>query len=103
MSAQHAPTPWTVYDAGSEGYPGIDAGWRSIVMFGSADEECGVRGDTHAEAEANARFIVRAVNCHDELLTHLIAAVDALEAFGVQNGGIPEMKAAIAKARGEVA
>lgn len=94
MSAQHTPTPWRVYDAGDENYPGIDAGWRSVVMFGNADEECGVRGDTREEAEANARFIVHAVNCHDELL----AALEQYASGYVDSGA--HARAVIAKALG---
>ena len=108
MTEQHTPTPWTVYDAADAYYPGIDAARRTVVVFGSADEECGVRGDTPEEAEANARFIVRAVNSHDEMLEALTLA----RTFMVDFEGLPEtdahnplriVDAAIAKARGEVA
>lgn len=85
MGAQHTPTPWTVYDAAEACYPGIDAARRTVVVFGNADEECGVRGDTPEEAEANARFIVHAVNCHDDLLEALEETWRVLRAAGLLN------------------
>lgn len=97
MSAQHTPTPWTVFNADEGCYPGIDAGWRTIVMFGSPDEDCGIRGDTPEEAEANARFIVHAVNCHDELLSALEQYASGLTDTGAR------ARAIIAKVRGDAA
>ena len=57
------------------------------------------------EAQANARFIVTACNCHDELLDSLCAAVARIELANQEGESIlsawlPDAKAAIAKAKG---
>ena len=69
MSAEHTPTPWSVFEAGKR--YGIDADMGvSIVLFQANDERHGdgVLGRTKDEAHANAEFIVRAVNAHDDLV-----------------------------------
>lgn len=47
----HTPGEWRVFDAEQ---PGIETGDFSIVVYGSQGEECGVRGNTPDEAQANA-------------------------------------------------
>lgn len=56
---QHTPGPWRVF-FGSRRYPGVEATGLSVVIFGREGEECGVRGDTHETALANARLIAAA-------------------------------------------
>lgn len=79
----HTPTPWTFDEHGGTFYvwgPG-----QAMVTDGDVDEGYvarmrGVgRGATVEEQRANAEFIVRACNAHEELLQALreIAAVDA--------------------------
>ena len=71
MNAAHTPTPWHVVTIdGSIG--SIEAEDGSPVA--QAQPRGTLRHPDHAERRANADFIVRAVNCHDDL-------VDALEAF----------------------
>lgn len=70
-TATHTPTPWIVFDASAR-YPGIDGqNDTTVVVHGYDGEACGVRGSVHATALANAAFIVRACNAHDELVAAL--------------------------------
>lgn len=59
---------WTVFDPDKEdGYPGIEAGDVSIVVYGSdVDDDAGVRGTELNEHDrwANAEFIVALVNAY---------------------------------------
>ena len=73
-TGRHTPTPWrygkkSLYFAEGIFGPkqnGRDANWI-------ADTDCG----NDKEREANAQFIVTAVNCHDEML----AALEQVTAF----------------------
>lgn len=100
MSAQHTPTPWSAEVGGGRGswIKGYTGEWTALSC-----------GDTDASAEANARFIVRAVNCHDELLAALegdIDWIDALSQMTIERDTamvrIRAHRALIAKARGTV-
>lgn len=78
----HTQTPWFIDGAGD-----VCSGALAIaIMPGCREAE---------EEAANAHVIMEAPN----LLRHLIGAVDALEAFGIRGGGIPEMKQCIARAK----
>lgn len=59
MTAQHTPTPWMYYENGSVGR---DKTPMYTIGFGIG----GMLGEV--VGEANAQFIVKAVNCHEELL-----------------------------------
>ena len=62
MSGKHTPVPWFV----GEGNFIEDEQGNTI-----ADPRCMNPTEDHEEMEANAEFIVRAVNCHDELVAQL--------------------------------
>lgn len=70
--SEYTPTPWEVYTVKDQ-YPGIEAlnGTFSIVVWGDSkiESDCGVQGRT--PEEANAEFIVRAVNSHEALVEAL--------------------------------
>lgn len=71
--SEHTPTPWKIYGGGmpATDWPGINTSDRTIVIWGNSSDdldEAGVRGKTVGEAIENARFIVTAVNCHEELV-----------------------------------
>jgi hypothetical protein len=77
---QHTPTPWKIFDAGHNAFhPGIEgADETTIVVHGREGEDCGIRGflkDTFRNdkelIDANAVFIVKAVNNHDALVEAL--------------------------------
>jgi hypothetical protein len=121
MSAQHSPTPWS-----------IDSRQKYLVTCGKPHVDrarvasC-ASYDNGSRAEANAAFIVRAVNAHDELVAALRPFASLLRHFdgrasrpttgpihsrasGDVDGGEPEAltvemlraaAAALAKATGE--
>lgn len=75
----HTPGPWWIFGSKDDErdeephyrrYPGIESESMSIVVFGEESQPTGVRGSEEV-ALANAAFIVRAVNAHDDLLKAL--------------------------------
>lgn len=66
--AEHTPTPWVLLDDAFAkiGEPNDDVGCTVI-----ADCEGNVRDLSHETMIANAAFIVRAVNAHEELVKAL--------------------------------
>ena len=97
---KHTPIPWT-----AKGYD-VRAGGRMVAYTGphhTPDDQ--YPKGCKLEDEANAEFIVKAVNCHDEL-------VEALESLlGYEDDPPPpgtygyviyaNARAALAKAKGE--
>lgn len=80
MNIQHTPTPWAVelHDA-DPGIPRSQGGGRKVQIYGNTKDATGITGCvriatvSRANVElpitkANAAFIVRACNSHDELL-----------------------------------
>ena len=67
MTQQHSPTPWRIDNFNFQ-YPDIivDKNGRQVAraMYWSGRENSG-------EVEANARFLVAAVNAHEDLLAAL--------------------------------
>ena len=105
MIAQHTPTPWAI----SFGFDPSMTGEREVFVAPASGVPVGIKISTpwvesawkgDPEAEANARFIVRAVNCHDELLTALILVT---KRCGPDSSDGAIARAAIAKAQGEIA
>jgi hypothetical protein len=88
-TAKHTPTPWGYDGDGFDSVAAQDFGTDGYTIF-PLDEEgmaCGhicemseVEGDD--EAEANAAFIVKAVNNHDSLLEALKALCAAVSRVG---------------------
>ena len=115
-NAKHTPGPWAVQyglHADPEQYtPGIDGGnGETIILFGikPSGDECGIRGSTVDEQEANARLIAAA----PELLEALIEARGWVSEYAGQLHGYTicdeahrshrRICSAIAKATGEQA
>lgn len=89
VKPQHTPTPWKI----EESYVGA----RYMVRSAHGDETAMTR------YREDAAFIVRAVNCHEELVEALKGAVRAIEYLSgtTKHGLIYEAaKQAIAKAEG---
>ena len=61
--AQHTPGPWH-YQQNTDAY-------THIVRDSEERYVCGCSQDSKGNAKANAAFIVRACNCHEELLQAL--------------------------------
>lgn len=92
MSAQHTPGPWddiVVTRQSSPAYRRIDAGRKSIGFTYAMENK--------QEAEANTRLIVAA----PELLETMITALPFVHAVYDEHPIVKQMRAAIAKARGE--
>lgn len=94
--AKHAPLPWT-FDELPEWGEIYDANGGLIATV----------NETAEEIKADAEFIVRAVNCHDELLEALqlflqgATRIDYDENSWVFVEAVDAARAAIAKATGE--
>ena len=114
---KHTPTPWVVGEFDETlGYDCMTGGWpirqigemNSLLVIDQADygqKHCdwNFRSD---EAKANAAFIVRAVNCHDELVAALQRINKEwmqLPALDVPNGVFTPLVDAILDARDIIA
>ena len=105
MSDKHTPTPWRVLHSG---YPHV------VVVTEKWDSEDGVlicypgrhTSAADPEVQANAEFIVRACNSHEELLAAARSASLELTTVGIGHGHthsqdvVARLQAAIAKAEG---
>lgn len=92
---KHTPTPWEVSRTHS-------ADW--IVAAGELIAICEETNEQKTSAIANAAFIVRAVNSHEDLLGALKLANEKLIQLKVTNTGWPELNKvweAIAQAEGK--
>jgi hypothetical protein len=97
MTANHTPTPWAVgqFDD-SLGYDCMTAGITvgPVTLDGNDYGQAPCRDMTveqRARMEADAHFIARAVNCHEELLA---ALKGLLSVRWSQAEGMPEADAA---------
>lgn len=106
--AKHTPLPWRRdKTGGSRGdVRGANGRWVAACWGLAARCETNHRPSYRAECAANAELIVRAVNCHDELVAALVAIEGALPELRqdgterVVDPGSPRglVRAAIAKA-----
>lgn len=105
-SGQHTPTPWALVFNGSDLDVKGNNGNTLVFSFGEMCKVEGVAQAPGAEDAANMEFIVRAANCHDELLQCLRDLTGGLwiERAAEENWQISRMlndaRAAIAKAEG---
>ena len=79
METKHTPTPWTVEDPTGTGLVIVQANlptyhWAFIATV-DTDMDATTQID-HPVMEANAEFIVRACNAHDDLLAALTKLKD---------------------------
>ena len=101
--SEHSPLPWRIYALENSNALHIDdAGGQDIVTaWGWGEPEDAMR--------ANAAFIVRAVNCHADLLAALKSTLDWLSSFSMppaatiaeKQDHMAILEAAIAKAEAE--
>lgn len=112
MKTQHTPTPWAmhpIYTKGILTHWGINGVTNTETMFTSGrivDVPRNAPNHDGPTQEANAEFIIRAVNAHNELLQACKFALGQLEGCkplsGVHAGSLKAdieiIKAAIAKA-----
>lgn len=102
-AATHTPTPWKTTESIHDFKEG--ALWRIAIFADKAESgdklPAEAMGSDRATAQANAAFIVKAVNCHGELLKAAHRAVNALAANGAPFcEAAKELRAAITKAEG---
>lgn len=71
MTTKHTPTPWEVNPRHKLIVQVIDD-----EEYGRTIAECGYGSSLDADHEANAAFIVKAVNCHDDLVSALQNLID---------------------------
>ena|SRR3990167_4956815 len=103
----HSRLPWKLWELNIENEGGVTiAVVHDSSEYPFLDEEHGAEVD--AEAEANAAFIVRAVNAHDALVEALGEAYAALIAHGLGSASHNEtadlillIGKALVKAKGE--
>lgn len=94
MNVQHTPGPWSAKDSVNVYHEG-----RHIADCGCHTE--GVPLHIGLENAANAAFIVRACNAHDELVEALTLCLSALDEYAGRSGALEERRlarAAIKKA-----
>lgn len=88
--AEHTPTPWSIsgrkMKPSSEPYGIIITGERSDGFQSSVAFCARHPGIDTSAAEANAAFIIKAVNNHDALVRALTVAAERLEARGHNMG-----------------
>lgn len=91
MKTQHTPTPWTLDQRGN------------IVTVKRSDIEPSNAETVICDMMSfeNAAFIVKAVNCHDELVEAAQLALDVLSSSIFREGETANiLRAALAKAKG---
>jgi hypothetical protein len=76
----HTPTPWQIEERDCGGYKLADADGEFLSYLCQSRYPDDRKDD---EAEANAAFIVKACNAHDELVAALTAAADWIEEFAL--------------------
>jgi hypothetical protein len=92
---EHTPTPWE----DGTGDNGNDA-W--VFARGAAVADCDLYSDRDRN-KANAEFIIRAANCHDELLAALKWFIDDIDGTHTVmldfDANVKRARAALAKAQ----
>ena len=81
---KHTQTPWRI-----SGFEQGAAGSARVIMGGDGFSIAHVMDRTPAENEADAAFIINAVNCHDALVAALTLAEDILSRAPFSNAMWP--------------
>src|SRR4051812_41591157 len=91
------PRPWELDDESVIEHQGaIIANVMMVDDFPCLDrDDEAFIAEVEKECQDNARLIVRAVNCHDDLVTMLRGAVHALRSYQFNNAS-PELAEAVA-------
>jgi hypothetical protein len=102
----HTPTPWKIdrlLTANAAPVIVAETCWRNQAR--TVAKALYHSGSEDPEVQANAKFIVRACNCHDELLDIALTFLGVAYWMGLDktddwNGYCEKIKAAISKAEG---
>jgi hypothetical protein len=97
----HTPGPWYPFVADNTRFPGIDHDNGSVILYGEAGEDCGIRGKDIEERTANAHLIAAA----PDLLAALERIIDECKVFcndsmDIDNYAVDQAREAIRKAKG---
>ncbi len=103
----HTPTPWTINGPS----PGLDRDIDDGGDYAILSAEKHIIAETFrlisrgiaADSEANAQFIVRAVNNHDALLEALEGLADKVSDYSLERASGTDVADAIGQARAAVA
>lgn len=107
MTTKHTPTPWSIHWLmGTGNYHWISRSSNEEDRVCLVETFAPTDGDMEAVGKANAAFIVRACNSHDELVAALELALSHMPDnerlyYGKDNGDLDTVKQALAKAKGE--
>ncbi len=97
MSTEHTTTPWELVEGeDSHGHP-----YWHIYNGDFVITDCkGQYGnfELNVEQVANAAFIVRAANAHDDLVAAAVRAIKAIDNSNADSGASFALRAALAKA-----
>lgn len=97
MSGKWTQGKWKPYEVEGQTYwPGIDAGSKSIVLWGDRTELCGVQGESLEEARANVNLMSAAPDMYKALM--LVMEYNGSDLVDKDWAVIED---AVAKARGE--
>jgi hypothetical protein len=91
--------PWRVFHAGC--FPGIEARDQSVVVWGKADDNEGVRGGSDEEVQANANLISAAPELYEALRACLGHLTGGMDGDWDEIDPVATARVALAKARGE--
>ena len=105
--AEHSPTPWQsngpyLYGSGEVRYVRIGRAMPEPDIIGRTICEIGLWLDMPEEQEANGTFIVRAANCHEDLVRELEDCELSLK-LDVDEWGSPRLKGTLANIRAALA
>lgn len=102
MNAKHTPTPWRfVGDKSDYGRGGADVTFGYIEQDNENEFTLAVMVNDTIDGRANGDFIVRAVNCFDDMLAALRRVEASLTELGAKGEPLKTIRAAIAKAEQE--
>lgn len=88
MAASHTPTPWEIDPDDDAVVQNCDGGMMIATVSQPDDFPCRDEDEDESleeECKANAAFIVRVCNAHDDLVQVLWAARDALRSYQYGN------------------
>lgn len=99
MTTNHTPTPWEIRE---HNYGNVRGAHGLFMVGNNAPIADGIYGRNISEADANADFIVKACNAHDDLVAVLEKITDEMTRLNtVMKETWEEAQSLLAKARGE--
>lgn len=84
----HTPTPWRTEETESRIWIGTPKGESKLDRLILGIDIDGLKAEVIAQKRTDADFIVRAVNCHDELVAALKKALDQFHYEDASDAGL---------------